>query len=94
LKGLGVPCKQVDPLFYLPSFVISFPRVSKVWNGHFSWQTLQASLSFLFTHHLLLYLVALLEILSVATNHYATGMQLVVVCNYFGHVYNYKFGIV
>jgi len=36
----------------------------------------------------------LLEILSFATSHYATGMQLVVVCNYFGHVCNYKFGIV
>jgi len=29
-----------------------------------------------------------------ATSHYATSMQLVVVCNYLGHVYNYKFGIV
>jgi len=37
---------------------------------------------------------SLLEILSFATNHYATGMQLVIVCNYFGHVCNYKFGIV
>jgi hypothetical protein len=36
----------------------------------------------------------LLEILSFATSHYATGMQLVVVCNYLGHVCNYKFGIV
>ncbi len=35
-----------------------------------------------------------LEILSFATNHYATGMQLVIVCNYIGHVSNYKFGIV
>jgi hypothetical protein len=40
------------------------------------------------------YHTSLLEILSFATNHYATCMQLVVVCNYFGHVYNYKFGIV
>jgi hypothetical protein len=38
--------------------------------------------------------VTLLEILSFATSHYATSMQLVVVCNYFGHVYNYKFSIV
>jgi len=38
--------------------------------------------------------VTLLEILSFATSHYATGMQLVVVCNYLGHVCNYKFGIV
>jgi hypothetical protein len=36
----------------------------------------------------------LLEILSFATSHYATGMQLVIVCNYFGHVCNYKFDIV
>jgi hypothetical protein len=36
----------------------------------------------------------LLKMMSFATSHYATGMQLVVVCNYFGHVYNYKFGIV
>jgi hypothetical protein len=32
--------------------------------------------------------------MSFATSHYATGMQLVVVYNYFGHVCNYKFGIV
>jgi hypothetical protein len=38
--------------------------------------------------------MTLLEILSFATSHYATGMQLVVVCNYLGHVCNYKFGIV
>jgi hypothetical protein len=38
--------------------------------------------------------LTLLEILSFATSHYATGMQLIVVCNYLGHVYNYKFGIV
>jgi hypothetical protein len=37
--------------------------------------------------------VALLEILSFATNHHATSTQLVV-CNYLGHVCNYKFGIV
>ncbi len=37
---------------------------------------------------------SLLEILSLATNHYAISMQLVVVCNYLGHVCNYKFGIV
>jgi hypothetical protein len=37
---------------------------------------------------------SLLEILSFATSHYATGMQLIVVCNYLGHVCNYKFGIV
>jgi hypothetical protein len=36
----------------------------------------------------------LLEILSFATSHYATGMQLIVVCNYLGHICNYKFGIV
>ncbi len=36
----------------------------------------------------------LLEILSFATNHYATGMQLVIIYNYFDHVCNYKFGIV
>jgi hypothetical protein len=36
----------------------------------------------------------LLEILSFATNHYAIGMQLVVVYNYLGHVCIYKFGIV
>jgi hypothetical protein len=36
----------------------------------------------------------LLEILSFATSHYVTGMQLVVVYNYLGHVCNYKFGIV
>jgi len=39
-------------------------------------------------------LKTLLEILPFATSHYVTGMQLVVVCNYFGHVCNYKFGIV
>jgi hypothetical protein len=32
--------------------------------------------------------------MSFATNHYAIGMQLVVICNYLGHVCNYKFGIV
>jgi hypothetical protein len=37
---------------------------------------------------------SLLEILSFATSHYATGMQLVVVCNYLGDVYNYKYDIV
>jgi hypothetical protein len=37
-------------------------------------------------------LESLLEILSFATNQYATGMQLVVICNYLGHVCN--FGIV
>jgi hypothetical protein len=36
----------------------------------------------------------LIEIQSFATSHYATDMQLVVVCNYFDHVYNYKFGII
>jgi hypothetical protein len=38
--------------------------------------------------------ISLLEILSFATNHYVTDMQLIVVCNYLGHVCNYKFGIV
>jgi hypothetical protein len=38
--------------------------------------------------------LSLLEILSFATSHYATGMQLVVICNYLGDVCNYKFGIV
>jgi hypothetical protein len=37
---------------------------------------------------------ALLEILSFATSHYATNMQLVVICNYLGDVCNYKFSIV
>jgi hypothetical protein len=36
----------------------------------------------------------LLEIMSFATSHYATRMQLVVVYNYLDHVCNYKFGIV
>jgi len=40
------------------------------------------------------FMVSLLEILSFATSHYTTGMQLVVVYNYLGHVYDYKFGIV
>jgi hypothetical protein len=35
----------------------------------------------------------LLNFLSFATSHYATGMQLVVICNYLGDVCNYKFGI-
>jgi hypothetical protein len=39
-------------------------------------------------------ITSLLEILSFATSHYAIGMQLIIVCNYFGHIYNYKFGIV
>jgi len=39
------------------------------------------------THEARFLNVALLEILSFATNHYAIGMQLVVICNY-------KFGIV
>jgi len=39
-------------------------------------------------------LTTLLEILSFVTSHYATGMQLVVICNYLGDVCNYKFGIV
>ncbi len=37
---------------------------------------------------------SLLEILSFATSHYVTGMQLLVICNYLGHVCNYKFSIV
>jgi hypothetical protein len=37
---------------------------------------------------------SLLEILSFATSHYATSMQLVVICNYLSDVCNYKFGIV
>ncbi len=37
---------------------------------------------------------SLLEILSFTTSHYATSMQLVVICNYLDHVYNCKFGIV
>jgi hypothetical protein len=39
-------------------------------------------------------LMSLLEIVSFATSHYATGMQLVVICNYLDHVCNYKFSIV
>jgi len=39
-------------------------------------------------------LESLLKILSFATSHYATSMLLVVICNYLGHVCNYKFGIV
>jgi hypothetical protein len=39
-------------------------------------------------------LVTLLKILSFATSHYATSMQLVVVYNYPSHVCNFKFGIV
>ncbi len=38
--------------------------------------------------------LTLLKILSFTTSHYATGMQLLVVCNYLGHVCNYKFSIV
>jgi hypothetical protein len=38
--------------------------------------------------------LALLEILSFVTSHYAIGMQLVVICNYLGHVCNYKFRII
>jgi hypothetical protein len=38
--------------------------------------------------------VTLLEILSFVIIHYVTSMQLVVIYNYFGHVCNYKFGIV
>jgi hypothetical protein len=37
---------------------------------------------------------ALLEIMSFVTSHYATGMQLIIICNYLGDVCNYKFGIV
>jgi hypothetical protein len=36
---------------------------------------------------------SLLEILSIGTSHYATGMQLVVIYNYLNHVCNYKFSI-
>jgi len=39
-------------------------------------------------------IASLLEILSFATSHYVTGMQLVVICKYLGDVCNYKFGIV
>jgi len=39
-------------------------------------------------------ILSLLEILSFITNHYATNMQLIIICNYFDHVYNYKFDIV
>jgi hypothetical protein len=38
--------------------------------------------------------MSLLEIMLFTTSHYATGMQLVVICNYLGHVWNYKFGII
>jgi hypothetical protein len=38
--------------------------------------------------------ISLLEILSFATSHHVTGMQLIVICNYHSYVYNYKFGIV
>jgi hypothetical protein len=37
---------------------------------------------------------SLLEIMSFATSHYVTDIQLVVIYNYIGHVYNYKFDIV
>jgi hypothetical protein len=37
---------------------------------------------------------SLLEILSFVTSHYATCMQLIIICNYLSHVCNYKFGIV
>jgi hypothetical protein len=37
---------------------------------------------------------SLLEILSFVTNQYTTGMQLIDICNYRGHVCNYKFSIV
>ncbi len=46
------------------------------------------------TSHPLFHMISLLEIVSFATSHYATSMQLVVVCNYLGHIYNYKFSIV
>jgi len=36
----------------------------------------------------------LVNFLSFAANHYAIGMQLTVICNYFDHVCNYNFGIV
>jgi hypothetical protein len=60
-----------------------------------SW-TLDATIVLKYTSQgrALLLMVSLLKILSFATSHYATGMQLVVVCNYLGHVCNYKFGIV
>jgi hypothetical protein len=32
--------------------------------------------------------------MSFATSHYGIDMQLVVICNYLGHVCNYKCGIV
>jgi hypothetical protein len=38
--------------------------------------------------------ITLQEIPLFTTNHHATDMQLVVVCNYLSHVCNYKFGIV
>jgi len=38
--------------------------------------------------------MSLLEILSFATSRYAIGMQLIIVCNYVGHICNYKFGSV
>jgi hypothetical protein len=40
------------------------------------------------------YIISLVEILLFLTSHYAIGMQLVIVYNYLGHVYNYKFGII
>jgi hypothetical protein len=46
------------------------------------------------SYHLVGSYQTLLEILSFATSHYATSMQLIVICNYLGHVCNYKFGIV
>jgi hypothetical protein len=40
------------------------------------------------------YIITLVEILLFSTSHYATDMQLVVICNYLGHVYDYKFDII
>jgi hypothetical protein len=38
--------------------------------------------------------IPLVEILSFATNHYAIGVHLALVCNYISHVCSCKFNIV
>jgi hypothetical protein len=38
--------------------------------------------------------LSLIEILLFKTNHYAIGMQLVIICKYLDHVCSYKFEIV
>jgi hypothetical protein len=106
-SNIALNSKNVETLHLCVSWSRPTPSLcGHQWNWHntcilqwilFSWSThLSGSFPKVWNIHELfeLGMDALLEILSFATSHYATSMQLVVVCNYLGHICNYKFSIV